>query len=308
MWYNFSMKNVLITGGSGSLGKEICKSLLNETNIKKILILSRNEKQQLDMKWEIKDDRVEYVIGDIRDYSSIYKYLINVDEVYHAAAMKHIDIAEENPIETTNINVLGTINVINSSIQNNVKKMLFISTDKASSPSGIYGATKLLAEKNVLLSNKYSSTKFSVVRFGNLIGSSGSIFQKWSSNDIKTINLTDKDVTRFFIKISEAAKFCTEVMEILDGNELFIYKMKSAKVYDIAKHYANDKNIFISGLRKNEKIHEDIISKIDFGTIYEYDKYYKIIPDGKQNNFEYNSKNNNSWYNKEDIDRIVNNE
>jgi len=134
--------------------------------------------------------------------------------------MKHIDIAEENPIEATNINVVGTINVINACIQNKVKKLLFISTDKASSPTGIYGTTKLLAEKNVLLSNKVADTKMSVVRFGNLIGSSGSIFKKWSCSDSKIINITDKNVTRFFIKITDAATKSIYLMNTLNVNEI----------------------------------------------------------------------------------------
>ena len=219
--------------------------------------------------------------------------------------MKHIDIAEENPIEATNINVVGTINVINACIQNKVKKLLFISTDKASSPTGIYGTTKLLAEKNVLLSNKVADTKMSVVRFGNLIGSSGSIFKKWSCSDSKIINITDKNVTRFFIKITDAATKSIYLMNTLNVNEIWIARMKSAHIYKIAKAMANDKTIEIVGLRSNEKLHEDIISITDFGTVYENNDFYTINPNGTQNNFTYNSINNLQWFTEKDIEKFI---
>lgn len=293
-------KSVLITGGAGSLGSALCKELLKDEVIDKIIIYSRNEKNQLSLKWEIKDPRVRYVIGDVKDYNSINNALIGIDEVYHLAAVKHIDIAEENPIETTNVNVVGTINVINACIQNNVKRMLLISTDKASSPTGIYGTTKLLAEKNVLLSNSFNRTIFSVIRFGNLIGSSGSIFQKWSEN--KKISLTNKDMTRFFIKMESAAEFCKYFMEKMQGNEIFIPKMKSANIYDIAKSITND--IEIVGLRKNEKVHEDTISAIDFGTVLENERYYQIIPDGTYSGLTYNSSENSQWFTEKEIEEF----
>lgn len=297
-------KSVLITGGAGSLGVALCKELLKDKTIKHIVIFSRNEKNQLSMKWELKDERIKYVVGDVKDFNSIYNALIGIDQVYHLAAIKHIDIAEENPIETANVNVLGTINVINASIQNRVKKVLFVSTDKASSPTGIYGASKLMAEKNILLSNGISKTKLSVVRFGNLIGSSGSIFEKWSKGG--KIFLTHKNVTRFFIKMEDAAKYCAGFMRALEGNEIFIPKMKSARIYDIAQNLSDD--IEIVGLRKNEKVHEDIVSTIDSGTVINMDKYYKIVADGSPNNFTYDSLNNDHWFSMNEIEKFYNKE
>ncbi len=294
-------KTVLITGGAGSLGSAICKELIFDKSIKKVIIFSRDEKHQLSLKWHVGFDKVKYIIGDVKDYNSVYNALIGVDEVYHLAAIKHIDIAEENPIETTNTNIVGTINLINACVQHKVKKMLLVSTDKASAPTGIYGATKLVAEKNVLLSNGTGETKFSVVRFGNLVGSSGSIFQKWAEGG--KINLTHADLTRFFIKMEDASRHCIDFMEIMQGNEIFIPKMKSARIYDIAKLFSND--IEVTGLRKNEKIHEDIISSIDFGSMQEYEKYYVIVPDGKYLGINKDSGSNDNWFTEDEIKGFI---
>jgi UDP-N-acetylglucosamine 4,6-dehydratase len=173
------MSRYLITGGPGSLGKEICKNLLNLCDTKEIIMFSRNETKQFESSMSINDKRVKYVVGDIKNYDSLFTIMKGVDYVFHAAALKHIDLAEKSPDETIKINVLGTSNVVNAAIQNGVKKVLLVSTDKACIPTSIYGVSKLLSEKNVILSNGLSDTKFSVVRFGNLIGSNGSIFQKW---------------------------------------------------------------------------------------------------------------------------------
>jgi UDP-N-acetylglucosamine 4,6-dehydratase len=297
---------ILITGGSGSLGKQICSNLIEDESISEIVIFSRNEKNQFSMMQEILDKRVKYIIGDIRDNAAITNALIGVDLVYHTAAIKHIDIAEKNPQETIKTNVLGTINVINASIQNNVKKVLFISTDKTSRPTNIYGVSKLLAEKNILLSNNISQTKFSAVRFGNLIGSSGSIFKKWekAKKEGSRIQVTDKNINRFFISLEDSANICMYFMDIMNGNEILIPKMKSANVYDIAMSIVSEDKIDIIGLRPAEKMSEDIISDSDLGTVQEFENYFILTPGNTVPLIEYNSATNDKWFSKQEIDNL----
>lgn len=297
------MYRYLITGGSGSLGKEICKTLLMLLDTKEVVMYSRNETKQFESSMEINDPRVKYVVGDIKNYDSLFNIMNDIDYVFHTAALKHIDLAEKSPDETIKINVLGTSNVINAAIQNNVKKVLFISTDKACLPTSIYGVSKLLGERNIILSNDLSSTKFSVVRFGNLIGSNGSIFQKWKiyKEINKKIPVTHKNMTRFFINTNEAAKWAINFMANMQGKEIFIPKMKSANIYDIAKSFVDESMIEIIGLRPGEKLTEDIISNSELGTVEEYSKYFMINNDNKVNNFLYNSSNNEDWYSQDEM-------
>jgi len=293
----------LITGGSGSLGQEICKKLLKLSDTEKIIMFSRNETKQFESSLKFLSNKVEYVIGDIKEYSSLFNSMNGVDIVFHAAALKHVDIAEKNPDETIRINVLGTSNVINSAIQNNVKKVLFISTDKACVPTNIYGASKLLAEKNIILSNVISKTKFSVVRFGNLIGSNGSIFQKWKlmKDGGKRITVTSKDMTRFFIKTSVAADWSVEFINKMVGGEIFVPKMKSASIYNIAKSFVDESMIDMVGVRAGEKINEDILSALEFGSVYDMGNFYILNNDNKVSSFSYSSNNNKDWYSIEEI-------
>lgn len=297
------MSKYLITGGPGSLGTEICKSLLNLCDTKEIVMFSRNETKQFESSMSINDDRIRYVVGDIKNYDSLFTIMKGVDYVFHAAALKHIDIAEKSPDETIKINVLGTSNVINAAIQNNVKKVLLISTDKACIPTSIYGVSKLLSEKNAILSNDISDTKFSVVRFGNLIGSNGSIFQKWKimKNDSDKISVTHKKMTRFFIRSSEAAFWSIKFMEIMNGKEVFVPKMKSANIYDIAKSFIDESRIDITGTRLGEKLDEDILSNLELGSVEDMGEFYVLNNDNASSGFSYNSSNNKQWYSGEEI-------
>jgi UDP-N-acetylglucosamine 4,6-dehydratase len=227
-----------------------------------------------------------------------------VDYVFHAAALKHIDLAEKSPDETIKINVLGTSNVVNAAIQNGVKKVLLVSTDKSCIPTSIYGVSKLLSERNVILSNGLSDTKFSVVRFGNLIGSNGSIFQKWKiiKDSDQRITVTHKDMTRFFIRSSEAAMWSVKFIKEMVGGELFVPKMKSANVYDIAKSFVSESQIDITGTRSGEKLDEDILSSLELGTVEDLGEFFILHNDNKVNNFSYNSKNNKYWYSGKEIE------
>ena len=298
------MSKYLITGGPGSLGQEICKSLLSLCDTKEIIMFSRNETKQFESSMSISDGRVKYVIGDIKNYDSLFTIMKGVDYVFHAAALKHIDLAEKSPDETIKINVLGTSNVVNAAIQNGVKKVLLISTDKACIPTSIYGVSKLLSEKNVILSNGFSDTKFSVVRFGNLIGSNGSIFQKWKimKDDNQRITVTHKDMTRFFIRSSEAAMWAVKFIKEMVGGELFVPKMKSANIYDIAKSFISESQIDITGTRAGEKLDEDILSSMELGTVEDLGEFFILHNDNKINNFSYNSSNNKEWYSGEEIE------
>ena len=297
------MSKYLITGGPGSLGKEICKSLLSLCDTKEVIMFSRNETKQFESSMSISDDRVKYVVGDIKNYDSLFTIMKDVDYVFHAAALKHIDLAEKSPDETIKINVLGTSNVVNAAIQNGVKKVLLVSTDKACIPTSIYGVSKLLSERNVILSNGISDTKFSVVRFGNLIGSNGSIFQKWKimKDDDQRITVTHKDMTRFFIRSSEAAMWCVKFIKEMIGGELFVPKMKSANIYDIAKSFISESKIDITGTRSGEKLDEDILSSMELGTVEDLGEFFILHNDNKTNNLSYNSSNNKDWYSGEEI-------
>jgi UDP-N-acetylglucosamine 4,6-dehydratase len=298
----------LITGGPGSLGKEICNSLLKLCDTKEVIMFSRNETKQFESSMSISDDRVKYVIGDIKNYDSLFTIMKDADYVFHAAALKHIDLAEKSPDETIKINVLGTSNVVNAAIQNGVKNVLLISTDKACIPTSIYGVSKLLSEKNVILSNGLSDTKFSVVRFGNLIGSNGSIFQKWKiiKDDDQRITVTHKDMTRFFIRSSEAAMWSVKFIKEMIGGELFVPKMKSANIYDIAKSFISESQIDITGTRSGEKLDEDILSSLELGTVEDLGEFFILHNDNKINNFSYNSKNNKDWYSGKEIESFFN--
>jgi UDP-N-acetylglucosamine 4,6-dehydratase len=297
------MSKYLITGGPGSLGKEICNSLLSLCDTKEIIMFSRNETKQFEASMSINDKRVRYVVGDIKNYDSLFGIMKGVDYVFHAAALKHIDLAEKSPDETIKVNVLGTSNVINAAIQNNIKKVLLISTDKACIPTSIYGVSKLLSEKNAILSNDISDTKFSVVRFGNLIGSNGSIFQKWKimKNDSDKISVTHKKMTRFFIRSSEAAFWSIKFMEIMNGKEVFVPKMKSANIYDIAKSFIDESRIDITGTRPGEKLDEDILSNLELGSVEDMGEFYVLNNDNASSGFSYNSSNNKQWYSGEEI-------
>lgn len=296
---SFRNKSILVTGASGSIGSEIVKKLLkkkckvvramsNDEN--GIYLLSKKISDELDdnLSKKMKKNKVRFLIGDIRDYKRNLEATKGIDIVIHAAAMKHVPICEYNPSETEKTNIIGTKNLIKASLVNRVKKFLFISTDKAANPNSIMGKSKLVGENLVFKANKINTkTKFSAIRFGNIIGSRGSVLPNFLSQirDKKRLTITDKRVTRFFISIDLATKEIFRSLQLMNGNELFIIKnMKSFKIIDLAialtKIFKFKKKIKTIGLQKGEKLHEELFTKKEFNK-YSIKKNLVII---KKNN------------------------
>ncbi len=273
---------ILITGGTGSFGKKFIKLTLNKFSPKKIIIYSRDEMKQWEMSQEYSsDERVEFVIGDVRDKSRLINCLRGVDFVIHAAATKIVPTAEYNPIECIKTNVNGAINLIEACIAAEVKKVVALSTDKASNPINLYGASKLASDKLFIAANDLSekNTKFSVVRYGNVMGSRGSVipfFIKQAKSGLLTI--TDPNMTRFMITLEEAVDLVWEAMHKMIGGEIFVKKIPSMSIIEIAKAISEDADQKIIGIRPGEKIHEQMIGPEDAPYTYEYDGYYKILP------------------------------
>jgi UDP-N-acetylglucosamine 4,6-dehydratase len=266
---SFDSKSVLITGGSGSLGKAMVRYLLEETQIRRIAIYSRDELKQFHMKSEFKNDsRLRWFIGDIRDKDRLVRAMHGVDFVVHAAALKQVDTGEYNPMEFIKTNVLGSQNVIEASIDAGVSKVVALSTDKASSPINLYGATKLTADKLFVAANNYSQsygTKFAVVRYGNVMGSRGSVipFFQNLAKEGKPLPITDKRMTRFWISLDDAVKFVLDSFEIMQGGELYVPRIPSMKIIDLANAISPNSELIEIGIRPGEKLHEEMISAED---------------------------------------------
>ena len=261
--------SVLITGGTGSLGKSLVDYLLNETKVRRIAVFSRDELKQHDLRIHFKDDqRLRWFLGDIRDLDRLKRAFHGVDFVIHAAALKQVDTGEYNPMEFIKTNVLGSQNVIDASIDAGVKRVVALSTDKASSPINLYGATKLTADKLFVAANNYSytyGTSFCVVRYGNVMGSRGSVipFFKNLAEQGKPLPITDLRMTRFWISIDDAVKFVIESLEMMSGGELYVPRIPSMKIVDLAHAVSADAKFEESGMRPGEKLHEEMISADD---------------------------------------------
>lgn len=261
--------SVLITGGTGSLGKSLVRYFLDHTNARRVIIYSRDELKQHSMRIDFQDDpRLRWFLGDIRDLDRLKRAFHNVDFVIHAAALKQVDTGEYNPMEFIKTNVLGSQNVIDASIDSGVKKVVALSTDKASSPINLYGATKLTADKLFVAANNYSfsyGTLFSVVRYGNVMGSRGSVipFFKSLADQGKPLPITDLRMTRFWISIDQAVKFVVDSLEIMTGGELYVPRIPSMKITDLAKAVAPNAELVEIGMRPGEKLHEEMISADD---------------------------------------------
>ena len=261
--------SVLITGGTGSLGKALTEYLLTNTKVRRIAILSRDELKQHHLKIEFKNDpRLRWFLGDIRDIDRLKRAFHGVDYVIHAAALKQVDTGEYNPMEFVKTNVLGSQNVIDAAIDAGVKRVVALSTDKASSPINLYGATKLTADKLFIAANNYSfayGTTFSVVRYGNVMGSRGSVipfFQELASQS-KPLPITDLRMTRFWISIDSAVNFVIKSLEIMTGGELYVPKIPSMKIVDLAHAVNPAAELVEIGMRPGEKLHEEMISADD---------------------------------------------
>ena len=286
-------KNILITGGTGSFGKKFIETVLKKFKPKKLVIYSRDEQKQfqLQLKWKESDvSPIRYFIGDVRDLDRLKFAMQEVDIVIHAAALKHVPMAEYNPFEAVKTNILGAQNVIDATIANDVKKVIALSTDKASSPINLYGATKLTSDKLFVAANNYKGSKkikFSVVRYGNVMGSRGSViplFLKMKKNNIFPI--TDKKMTRFNITLEESVNFVLFCLNKMWGGEIFVPQIPSYKIIDFAKAISTKAKLKFVGIRAGEKLHEEMISQHDSINTIEYNKYFVIAPNSKFINWD----------------------
>ena len=306
---------ILITGGTGSFGKCFVAMTLKKFNPKNIFIYSRDEMKQWEMSEKYKDDeRVKFIIGDVRDRERLSRCLDNIDYVVHAAATKIVPTAEYNPFECVKTNIIGAMNVIDTCIDKKVKRVVALSTDKACNPVNLYGATKLASDKLFIAGSVNSNnvrTKFAVVRYGNVMGSRGSVipfFLKKKNEGV--LPITDLRMTRFMITLNQGVQLVWHTFNDMLGGEIYVKKIPSIKVLNIAKVVAPKANHKIIGIRPGEKLHEQMISSEDAPHTYEYKDYYKILPalnnlskdqkrigEGKKvaNDFTYSSEKNTDW-------------
>ena len=306
---------ILVTGGTGSFGNAFVPMTLSKFNPKKIIILSRDEMKQWDMAKKFQDDsRVRFFIGDVRDRERLCRALDGVDYVVHAAATKIVPTAEYNPFECVKTNINGATNLIDACIDKGVKRVVALSTDKASSPVNLYGATKLASDKLFVAGNSYSgskTTRFAVVRYGNVMGSRGSVIPFFLSIKNKgVLPITDERMTRFMISLEQGVELVWHAFEDMQGGEIYVKKIPSMKVTDLALTIAPNAKLEFIGIRPGEKLHEQMIGEDDSYYTYEYPEHYKILPaingwancskrikDGKKvpEGFSYTSNNNAEW-------------
>ncbi|MCJ7789150.1 MAG: UDP-N-acetylglucosamine 4,6-dehydratase (inverting) [Candidatus Atribacteria bacterium] len=318
----FSNKVILVTGGTGSFGKKFTQITLQEHNPKAIRIFSRGELKQQKMQERFQkfpnSEKLRFFIGDVRDRDRLYRAMNGVDIVVHAAALKQVPTCEYNPIEAVKTNINGAANIIDAAIDNNVEKVMALSTDKAVHPVNLYGATKLVAEKLFIQGNSYAGgrkTKFSCVRYGNVVGSRGSvipIFQRQKNDGIITI--TDENMTRFWITQEQAVRFIIDCLDKMKGGEIFIPKIPSMKVVDLAEVIAPKSEKKVTGIRPGEKLNEILLTEEEARNAKEFDNYFIIEPEhafwnkdyfkeGKllPYGFKYSSDGNNQWLTKEEM-------
>jgi UDP-N-acetylglucosamine 4,6-dehydratase len=317
-------KVILITGGTGSFGHTFVETVLNNFNPRKLIVFSRDEMKQYEMAKVfslVKYKNIRYFIGDVRDATRLHRAFQGVDIVVHAAALKIVPTAEYNPFEAVNTNILGAENVINVAIDNGVKKVIALSTDKAANPINLYGATKLCAEKMFIAANNYSpdGTKFSVVRYGNVFGSRGSVvpFFKECKKTGK-VPITDMRMTRFWIRLDEGVRFVLGCIDEMKGGEIFVPKIPSMKIINLAKAICPECEPVVTGIRPGEKLHETLVPKDDGIYTYEYQDKFITYPyivshkkkrnGGKPLDFDfqgYTSETNTQWYTVADLRKII---
>ncbi len=322
-------QNILITGGTGSFGKKFVEIVLKKFNPNKVIIYSRDELKQYEMSKNLSkfEKKLRFLIGDIRDLDRLKFAMEGVDILIHAAALKQVDTAEYNPFEVVKTNVMGTDNVISAAIKSNVKKSLALSTDKAAAPINLYGATKLTADKLFIAANNYSKNPFSVVRYGNVMMSRGSVinlFNEQKKNNC--LSITDKRMTRFSITLEEGVNFVLFALSKMWGGEIFVPKIYSYNILDVAKAVCDKCKINIVGTRPGEKLHEEMITVTDAANTIEYKDYYVILPvyqkllgystkqfiktfdkNGKlcEEKFSYNSLNNPNFLTIKDLKKLI---
>jgi len=326
----FNHKNILITGGTGSFGKKFTQILLERYKPNKIIIYSRDEQKHFEMQQTFNDSCMRYFVGDVRDFKRLKKAMQDVNFVIHAAAMKHVHIAEYNPMECINTNIHGAEYVIDAAIDSGVEKVIALSTDKAANPINLYGATKLASDKLFVAANNMvgkRQTRFSVVRYGNVIGSRGSVvpfFKKLLSDGNEPLPITDERMTRFLITLQEGVDFVIKNFERMQGGEIFIPKIPSMKIIDLAMAMSGDRPYKLVGIRPGEKLHEAMITREDSLRTLEFDNHYVIKPTiqfsqvvdfminaiGEEgtlvkDGFEYASDTNEQWLNKKEFMDIL---
>ncbi|MFH1832148.1 MAG: UDP-N-acetylglucosamine 4,6-dehydratase (inverting) [bacterium] len=322
-------KSILITGGTGSFGNAFIKVILEKhPEVEKIVVLSRDEYKQFIMsnKPEFHENKkLRFFIGDVRDRDRLYRAFDGIDVVIHAAALKQVPSCEFNPFEAVKTNILGAQNVIDAAIDRNVKRVIALSTDKACSPINLYGATKLCSDKLFIAGNVYSGshdTKFSVVRYGNVAGSRGSVipyFQNLVGQGYHELPITDYRMTRFWLKLEDAVDMVINALNIMQGGELFVKKIPSMRITDLAEAIAPALKLKEVGIRPGEKIHEKMITREDAKNTIEFDDYYIIKPEyyaaralknmpGKpvDPNFEYHSGKNDVWLTVDQMKNMIN--
>jgi UDP-N-acetylglucosamine 4,6-dehydratase len=309
----FSKKTVLVTGGTGSFGKAFVGRLLSMKDVKKVIVFSRDELKQFEMQEIYKSEKLRYLLGDVRDYNRLEQVTYDVDIVVHAAAMKQIPAAEYNPMEAIKTNILGAENVIRAAIYNNVSKVVALSTDKAANPANLYGATKLCSDKLFVAGNLLAGkrkTRFSVVRYGNVLGSRGSVIpfflEKAKTGEIP---ITDPRMTRFWLSLDQGVDFVINSLRRMTGGEIFVPKIPSFKVTDVASVVAPNIRQQTIGIRQGEKLHEVMITEDDSLNTLEFDDHYVIstTPKTYKNNlgklgnlveegFRFSSETNPDWF------------
>lgn len=278
---SFDGANVLVTGGTGSFGQAFIRQLLERHNPSRVVVFSRDELKQYEMQQTFTDPQMRFFIGDVRDRERLDRALRGIEIVVHAAALKQVPAAEYNPIECIKTNVLGAENIINASIDQKVKKVIALSTDKAVNPANLYGATKLCSDKLFVAGNHLAGaggTRFAVVRYGNVIGSRGSVipfFKKFKESG-KRLPITDPRMTRFWIKLADGADFVERCVGLMRGGEIFIPKIPSMKIIDLAKAVSADSEHEIVGIRPGEKLHELLLTRDDARHTIEFKDYFII--------------------------------
>lgn len=326
----FDDKVILITGGTGSFGKYCARTIMEKYKPKKVIIFSRDELKQFEMQQGFPRadyPAVRFFIGDVRDKERLYRAFDGVDYVIHAAAMKQVPAAEYNPFEAVKTNIIGAQNIIDAALDRGVKKVVALSTDKAASPANLYGATKLCSDKLFVAGNSYGTndmTRFSVVRYGNVVGSRGSVipfFQSLVEQGRQVLPITDPRMTRFWITLEQGVEFVLKSMERMVGGELFVPKLPSMSVMDLAKAVCPGCETEVVGIRPGEKLHEVMITVDDARNTVEFEDYYVIKSESLSflelfdtegsspvaEHFEYNSRENKQWLDIDTLKELIGN-
>lgn len=329
---DLSNKAILITGGTGSFGKQFVKTVLTKyPNIKRLVIFSRDELKQYEMAQDYPNSKyphLRFFIGDVRDYPRVYRALEGIDYVIHAAALKHVPIAEYNPFECIKTNIVGAENIINASLEHNVSKVIALSTDKAAAPINLYGATKLCSDKLFISANNikgHRELQFSVVRYGNVMGSRGSVIPYFlKKRESGILPITDSNMTRFNITLQKGVNFVLFVLGTMYGGEIFVPKLPSYNIVDLANAICPHCEHKIIGIRPGEKIHEEMITETDSFHTYEFSTFYSMVTQSNYFDstqiidelkgtkvpagFKYNSGTNSHWLKVEELKDLINKE